>query len=82
MYWQDSDSALFNVAEIHKLAKIFRDLFCFETEVWAIPNDNCHFQVHFKILEFAQKGTDDHLLIVYYAGQGRLTEHYRLELIG
>jgi hypothetical protein len=81
IYWQNDKNRSSVLLELNKLAKIFQEVFGLDTEIWAIPDQNCQFQVHFKILEFAQKSDEDTLLILYYAGLGKLTDDCRLEWV-
>jgi len=73
--WEDEDPQLPVSIEIEKLYDVFQHVYHFETEHWKIPNNNCHYMLTEKILDFVTP-TDDiahHLKIVYYAGHARLT---------
>jgi hypothetical protein len=81
LHWQEDENRELIMSLLDRLAKVFQEVFRFDTEIWAIPYQNCHTQVNIKILEFAQKSGRDNLLIVYYAGLGKLTDHYQLEWV-
>lgn len=80
-HWQHDENRNSILLQLNKLAKVFQEIFQFHTEIWAIPDQTCQFQVHIKILEFVQKSDEGALLVVYYAGLGRFTDHYRLEWV-
>jgi hypothetical protein len=75
--WEDEDPSLPVSIEIEKLFSVFEDVYHFESEVWKIPDEDCHSEVNEKILEFNKKGgkRKDHLKIVYYAGHAKLTSN-------
>ena len=74
--WEEEDPQLPVSYEIDKLYGVFQNVYRFETEHWKIPNNNCHYRLTEKVMEFVSP-TDDidhHLKIVYYAGHARLME--------
>jgi hypothetical protein len=75
--WEDEDPNLPVSLEILKLVKVFKNLYHFETEVWYIPDQDCHAEVCQKILDFAKLGGNNKrdLKIVYYAGHGKLARN-------
>jgi hypothetical protein len=58
------------------LFEVFLDTYGYETERWAIPDENCHYELTGKIMDFVKPGADSktQLKIVYYAGHARLLE--------
>lgn len=75
MCWDDEDPQLPVSLEISRLFRVFKEIYNFETEIWKIPDANCHAKVTQKILNFVGDDDKEHLKIVYYAGHGRLTEN-------
>jgi hypothetical protein len=75
--WKDEDPNLPVSIEISRLFDVFKDTYHFETEIWQIPDEDCHSIVNEKILEFNKLGgkRKDHLKIVYYAGHAKLTSN-------
>jgi len=75
--WEDEDPNLPVSLEILKLLKVFKNIYRFETEIWHIPDQDCHAEVCQKILNFAKLGgnSKEHLKIVYYAGHGKLARN-------
>jgi len=73
--WETEDPQLPVSIEIKELADIFQNIYGFETELWTIPEQNCHARLNRKILDFVMTDDDprDHLLIAYYAGHATLT---------
>jgi hypothetical protein len=73
--WQDEDPNLPVSIEIDHLNGVFRCIYGFETEIWKIPDSNCHAKLNRKVLDFVTTEDDpaDQLFIVYYAGHARLT---------
>jgi len=78
--WEDEDPKLPVSQEIKNLERVFKDIYHFETEVWSIPDVDCHAEVNEKILDFKRVGGNckDDLKIVYYAGHGKLTRNRQL----
>ena len=75
--WEDEDPNLPVSWEITKLFGVFKDIYHFQTEVWDIPDQDCHAEVNQKILDFSKLGgnSKEDLKIVYYAGHGKLTKN-------
>jgi len=75
--WEDEDPQLPVSVEINRLFQVFRYTYNFQTEVWKIPNHNCHAKTNQKILDFVEEGDDNsrHLKIVYYAGHAKLSKN-------
>jgi hypothetical protein len=75
--WEDEDPKLPVSLEIEKLFNVFKYTYNFETEVWRIPDRNCHARTNQKILNFVEMGEDssDHLKIIYYAGHAKLSKN-------
>jgi hypothetical protein len=75
--WNDEDPDLPVSLEIQRLYDVFKVTYHFETEVWDIPDEDCHVEVNQKILDFSRIGGNnkDDLKIVYYAGHGRLMKN-------
>jgi hypothetical protein len=75
--WKDEDPNLPVSLEIQRLYDVFKGVYHFETEVWDIPDEDCHVEVNQKILDFSRMGgnSKDDLKIVYYAGHGRLMKN-------
>jgi hypothetical protein len=73
--WEDEDPKLPVSEEIRKLERVFKNVYHFKTEVWCIPDLDCHAEVNQKILDFKRVGGNckDDLKIVYYAGHAKLT---------
>jgi hypothetical protein len=78
--WEDETPNQPLSPEMGRLLDVFEDIYHFETEVWRIPNENCHVEVNQRILDFVRPGgdSDEHLKIVYYSGQARLDRNKRL----
>lgn len=78
--WEDEDPQLPVSLEIVELFKVFKNVYGFETEIWHIPQEDCHDEVCQKILNFKRIGGNnkDHLKIVYYAGHGMLERNRSL----
>ncbi|KAK0108101.1 hypothetical protein ONS95_002922 [Cadophora gregata] len=74
--WENEDPNLPVSQEIDKLYNVFRNLYQYETDRWTIPDDNCHYKLTEKIMDYVKPAEDSktHLKIVYYAGHARLTE--------
>ena len=74
--WEDEDPKLPVSLEIEQLDNVFKNLYGFETEIWEIPNQNCHGMLNRKILDFVMTEDDpaDQLFIVYYGGHAKLTK--------
>lgn len=74
--WEDEDPNLPVSIEIEKLESVLRDIYGFETELWKIPDRNCHARLNLKMLDFTTTEDDptERLLIVYYAGHAKLTK--------
>jgi hypothetical protein len=75
--WEDEDPNLPVSLEILNLFKVFKNVYRFETEIWHIPDQDCHAEVCQKILDFAKLGgnSKEDLKIVYYAGHGKLARN-------
>ena len=73
--WEDEDPKLPVSDEIKKLERVFKNIYHFNTEVWSIPDLDCHAEVNQKILDFTRSGGNfkDDLKIVFYAGHAKLT---------
>lgn len=80
---EDEDPNLPVSTEIDKLFDVFKNTYNFETEVWKIPDRNCHARSNQKILDFVETGGDspNHLKIVYYAGHAKLSKNRLLTWI-
>jgi hypothetical protein len=78
--WNDEDPKLPVSYEVSKLHDIFKIVYHFETEIWDIPDQDCHGVVNQKILDFKNLGgnSKDDLKIIYYAGHGKLTRNRTL----
>lgn len=74
--WADEDPNLPVSLEIDKLCGVFRDVYHYETERWNIPDENCHYKLTEKIMDFVkpEEHSKTHLKIVYYAGHARLLD--------
>jgi hypothetical protein len=81
--WEDEDPKLPVSEEIKRLDRVFKDVYHFETEIWSIPDFDCHAAVNQKILDFKRIGCNckNDLKIVYYAGHGKLTKNRLLSWI-
>jgi hypothetical protein len=66
--WEEEDPKLPVSLEIAKLYAIFRKDYGFDVEVWKIPTNHSHFELHLKI--------------VYYAGHARLAKNRTLVWTG
>ncbi|KAK0100443.1 hypothetical protein ONS96_007720 [Cadophora gregata f. sp. sojae] len=75
--WENDRSS--NLSLLQQLAAGFQRKFMLDTEIWKIPMEKSQFRVHMKVLEFAQQSEKYPLLVVCYAGDGRLTTQRRLE---
>jgi hypothetical protein len=75
--WDDEDPNLSVSLEIQRLYNVFKGVYHFETEVWNIPDEDCHVEVNQKVLDFSRIGgnSKDDLKIVYYAGHGKLMKN-------
>jgi len=78
IHWEDDLDRGASPTEIAELAKIFKDLFQFNVEIWGIPKEQSHLKVHSKVLDFALNAKTGDLLIIYYAGGGKLSKHSQL----
>ncbi len=78
--WADEDPKLPVSLEMDQLYEVFRKIYHYETERWAIPDENCHYELTGKIMDFVKPDADSkaHLKIVYYAGHARLLETRQL----
>jgi hypothetical protein len=78
--WEGEDPQLPISLEILKLLNVFVNIYHFETEVWDIPDEDCHVSVNQKILDFKRLGSDskDDLKVLYYGGHGRLIRNRSL----
>jgi hypothetical protein len=78
--WKDEDLSSPVSIEIRKLFNVFKDTYQFEVEIWTIPDTGSHVDTNQKILDFVKLGgdSDEHLKIVYYAGNAKLTKNKRL----
>lgn len=78
--WEDADPHNPIPTDISRLYNVFENTYHFETEIWRIPNENCHVEVNQKILDFVRLGGDspDDLKIVFYSGQSRLNKNKKL----
>jgi hypothetical protein len=52
--WEDEDPKLPASEEIKRLARVFEDVYHFETEIWSIPDFDCHAAVNQKILDLRE----------------------------
>jgi hypothetical protein len=78
--WEDGDPKLPVFRELMELENVFREDYCFETEVWKIPSKRSHHALNTKILEVVELEDDsrDCLKIVYYGGHGLLAPNRQL----
>ncbi|TVY85278.1 Cholesterol oxidase [Lachnellula suecica] len=78
--WEDEDPNEPVSYEMGRLFNVFENIYRFETEIWRIPNENCHIETRQKISDFISLGgdCDEHLKIVYYSGHARLDKNKRL----
>jgi hypothetical protein len=78
--WEDEDPNLPVSYEISRLQDVFVNVYHFETEIWDIPDEDCHDKVNQKILDFKRLGSNrkDDLKILYYGGHGKLTRNQSL----
>jgi hypothetical protein len=76
MCWADEDPAQPLSIEILNLFKVFKDIYNFKVEVFRIPNHDSDIETNEQIRDLVKQGgdSDDHLKIVYYAGESRLTK--------
>ena len=74
--WAKEESGLPVSLELNDLCGVFSVNYGFDTEIWTIPENDCHNQLSRKILDFIGIGNDSRhdLKIVYYAGHGLLTK--------
>ncbi|KAH6713371.1 hypothetical protein BKA61DRAFT_552970 [Leptodontidium sp. MPI-SDFR-AT-0119] len=74
--WENEDPNLPVSQEIDKLYDVFKNQYRYETDRWTIPDENCHYKLTEKIMDYVKPAEDSktHLKIVYYAGHARLTE--------
>jgi len=74
--WANEEGGLPVSLELDELSDVFSLDYGFNTETWKIPDDDCHNQLSWKILDFIDLGNDSRLdlKIVYYAGHGLLTK--------
>ena len=80
--WEDEDPQLPVSLEIEKLFSVFHNIYHFDTEIWKIPDENPHYKLNQKVLDFVvpEPQSTNHLKIVYYAGHGRLSRERTLQL--
>lgn len=65
--------------EIAELRDVFRNTYHYDTEEWHIPSNRSHNSLVKRITEFLEACEDrKNLLIVYYAGHGRLNDDRQL----
>jgi hypothetical protein len=78
--WELEDPQLPVSLEINELQHVFQDIYHFETELYKIPDQDCHYKLFKKIGDFVEPVDDsnNHLKIVYYAGHARLSENQTL----
>ncbi|KAH7350614.1 hypothetical protein BKA65DRAFT_475994 [Rhexocercosporidium sp. MPI-PUGE-AT-0058] len=74
--WANEDPNLPVSQEIDKLYDVFQNQYRYKTDRWTIPDENCHYKLTEKIMDYVKPAEDSktHLKIVYYAGHARLTE--------
>lgn len=79
-YWAEGDANRPAPVEISKLFSVFKDTFHFDTQYFKIPSENTSDIVTERISDFVKLGGDseDHLKIVFYAGDARVTKNKRL----
>ncbi|KAJ4294458.1 hypothetical protein N0V90_008149 [Kalmusia sp. IMI 367209] len=71
--WEDDDLGVLH--EIGDLERTFRDLFNYEVTKWRIPKHKPERKLNLQVGDFLENhDSNDHLLIVYYAGHGFLNE--------
>ncbi len=77
--WEDKESHL-SAAEGSKLLRIFKEIYHFDVEAWTIPSEGSKTDTYHKIADFISLGgdNDEHLKILYYAGQTRLIKNKEL----
>jgi hypothetical protein len=78
--WEDTDPHKPIPTDMSRLFDVFDNIYHFETEIWRIPNENCHVEANQRILDFMRLGGDspDDLKIVFYSGQARLNKNKKL----
>lgn len=66
--------------DLRRLFTVFHDVYSFDVELWRIPKQGSHGETNRRILDFVKLGddSDEHLKIVYYAGDAQLTKNGRL----
>jgi hypothetical protein len=70
--WED-DGGLGVGPELEDLEKAFKRSFKFQTTTWLIPKENSLMEITSKTINLVQEhGSEDKLLIIYYAGHGRM----------
>jgi hypothetical protein len=73
--WEDEDPKLPVSLEIRELADTFTNVYGYYVEEWLIPAEDSHNKLQVKILQFLWNHDPSRLIIVYYAGHGKLTNH-------
>jgi hypothetical protein len=73
--WRDEDPKLPVSYDISKLQDVFERIYGFDTELWDIPDEDCHTEVNQKIIDFSRLGgnSKEDLKILFYAGHGKIT---------
>lgn len=56
--WTDEDPKLPVSLEMDSLYEVFHKTYGYETERWAIPDENCHYELTGKIMDFVKPGPD------------------------
>jgi hypothetical protein len=74
--WEKEDPKLPVSLELNALQRIFEDTYCYEVEIFLIPDKRSHAKVSKKINDFVDINDDskDDLKIIYYGGHSSLSK--------
>lgn len=73
LHWACDD--LFVLPELEDLEKCFREDYCYDTDVFAIPTENSHLELMLKVGDMVKRHEDKKtLFIVYYGGHARIDD--------